>query len=81
MKTSINVYCQASGVQSIGPGHSQTNVSLLAPAADNAGVFTKPTAAGGVSLSDVTTEFAANFQPGKRYTVTVEEVVETPSPA
>jgi len=79
MTTTIKAYCHTAGPQALGPGVSQTNVSLLAPAGDNTGVFSKPTGVGGLNFSDTTKEFAAQFEPGKRYEITVKEVVETPA--
>ena len=74
MKIELQTYCHTAGTLSQGPGLSQTNVQLLAPVSHNEGVFSKPNAAGGLSMSDVTPEFAAQFQPGKQYKITVEEV-------
>lgn len=70
-------YCSQAGPKVTGPGKVQQSLFLHVQATDNPGKFTKPDAAAGFSLDNVSTDVVAQFAPGKRYTITIEE---TPDP-
>lgn len=73
----LHSYCQHSGLKVSGPGKVSNAVMLHIQPIDNAGLFSKPTAAAGLNLSDVASEITSQLIPGESYTITIEK---TPAP-
>ena len=72
----LEMFCTQSGANAPAPGQANRNVMLQSVNGENVSKFAGSNGGAYVSISNPADSVAASFSAGKRYRVTVEEVID-----
>jgi hypothetical protein len=75
----LNVWCQSNADQASGPGQKSRFLNIAVDRTDpaaNPGVFDGSNGSGALNLFNISADFAAQFDAGSRYKLTLEPITD-----